>query len=426
MTAMDDSRAKPPVAVISIVVSMGLMAIGNGHQFAYVPVRLTAEGFEPWIAGAMVAALAVGSMLGCLIAGFIVRRVGHARAYAAYAAMVILGIMMIALAVQPVLWIASRFTYGVAAGGFFIVAQSWLNDATPNQWRGRVIGAFYMIYVLGIGFGGYLLRYVEIASAEAPMVSIFFTALGMLPVCLTRLPAPPPPASIAIAFRSVWNISPVGLVGMLAVGGLTMLVQGFTPVYVSNAGYDPSDVGLLILLMQFGMIGVQYPLGALSDRIDRRFVLVFACGVILGAAWIATSLDLANFALVAFVFAVWAGATESIYSVANAHANDRAEPQYYVSLSSTMLITWSVSGAVFSGMSTALTPYLGPSAFIYMAIVVAACYALFVVFRITRRDSVPSQDTGAHRQISAQAPYPAELSPQLQEEPLIDPREGIN
>lgn len=408
--------SRPPFAVISIVASMGLMAVGNGHLFAYVPVRLAAGGFEPWIAGAMVAALGVGSCIGCVLAGHVVRRVGPARAYAAFSAMVILGILMIALAVDPYLWITSRFIYGVSAAGFFIVTQSWLNDASPNEWRDRVIGAFYMIYVVGLGFGGYMLRFIDLESADAPLVSIFFTAAGMLPICLTRLPAPPPPASIAIAFRSVWNISPVGIVGMFAVGGLTMLVQGFTPVYVASEGYNQADVGLLVLLMQLGMIGVQYPLGALSDRIDRRLVLLIACALIIGSAWVASGVNLADFWMVALVFAIWAGASEGIYSVANAHANDRAEPQYYVSLSSTMLITWSVSGAVFPAIGTVLTTAFGATVFIDLVIVIAIAYALFVGLRITRRSSVPSEDTGTHQQISAQAPYPAELSPQLDED----------
>jgi len=410
------ATTRPPFAVVSIVFSMGLMAVGNGHLFAYVPVRLAAGGFEPWIASAMVAALGVGSCVGCVVAGYVVRRVGPARAYAAFSAMVILGILMIALAVNPYLWIASRLVYGVSAAGFFIVTQSWLNDASPNEWRGRVIGAFYMIYVIGIGIGGYILRFVDLESADAPLVSIFFTAAGMLPICLTRLPAPPPPASIAIAFRAVWNISPVGIVGMLAVGGLTMLVQGFTPIYVANEGYSQADVGLLVLLMQFGMIGVQFPLGALSDRVDRRYVLLLACLIIIISAWIASGLNLADFWFVALIFAIWAGASEGIYSVANAHANDRAEPQYYVSLSSTMLITWSVSGAIFPGIGTILTSTFGPTAYIDMVIVIAILYALFVLFRITRRESVPSDETVNHQQISAQAPYPAELSPQLDDD----------
>jgi len=414
MTETDHS-SRPPIAIASIILSMALLGVGNGLLFAYVPVRLSDAGFPLWVPGAVVTGLASGAIVGCLMAGWLVGRVGHARAFAFGAALIVLSVLMIALAVDEALWIGSRSLYGVASMILFVVTQSWLNDASPNHWRGKVIGAFYMIYVVAIGFGSFLLRYVSLEGADAPLLAIFFTTLGILPVSLTRLAHPPPPAAINIAIRSVWKISPVGLMGMVAVGGLALLVQGFSPIYFSDAGYAKDDVGLLMFLMQFGMIGVQYPLGAISDRMDRRIVLIVASLMVIVAAVLASRADVADFITIAVIFAVWAGATESIYSLANAHANDRAEPQYYVSLSSTMLIAWSVSGLVLPGIATALTPWLGARAFMYVAAVIALLYGVFVAYRIAQREQVAEDSAGTYRQISAQAPYPAELSPQIDE-----------
>ena len=149
----DEAVSSPPFAVASIILSMGLIAVGNGLLFAYIPVKLASEGFAPWVAGAIITAMAGGGGVGCLIVGRYVQRVGHARVFAALAAMVILSILAIALDTQPLLWIGARAVYGFAASGLFIVSQSWLNDASENRWRGRVIAIFYMTYVLGIGAG---------------------------------------------------------------------------------------------------------------------------------------------------------------------------------------------------------------------------------------------------------------------------------
>ena len=412
----DPKASRPPLAIGSIVLSMSLLAVGNGLLFAFVPVKLASAGFPPWVAGAILTALAAGGLVGCLITGPMVRRVGHARAFATLIAFIILSVLLIALGPQPVLWIASRALYGVSAAGLFIVSQSWLNDACENQWRGKVIGAFYMSYVVAIGAGAFLLRFVSLDGVQAPLLGIFFSAVAILPVSLTRLKTPPPPASVTIAVRAVWRISPVGLVGLLAVGGLTMLVQGFAPIYVTAEGYGKDDVALLMFLMQFGMIAVQYPLGALSDRVDRRLVLIAACALVIAAAGIATRMDLGAFALVVIVFALWSGATESIYAIANAHANDRADPQYYVSLSSTLLVAWSLSGLVLPAIATALTPVLGPKAFMYIAMIIALLYGAFVIYRVTRREPTPEAKTEPYQQISAQAPLSAELAPQPPEE----------
>ncbi len=412
MASGKEAGPRPPLAISSIILSMGLLALGNGLMFAYVPVKLADAGFPPWVAGAILTALAGGGLLGCLIAGPMVRRVGHARAFGSFTAFVILSVLLICLGTVPLLWIASRALYGVAASGLFIVSQSWLNDACPNDWRGKVIAVFYMVYVIAIGAGSFLLSLVSLDGLQAPLLGIFFAALAILPVGLTRLQTPPPPASVTIAVKAVWRISPVGLVGLLAVGGLTMLIQGFAPIYVTAEGYGKDEVALLLFLMQFGMIAVQYPLGALSDRIDRRFVLIAASLLVLAMAGIASRIGTDAFFWVVVVFAVWTGATESIYAIANAHANDRADPEYYVSLSSTLMIAWSVSALVLPAVATALTPVLGPKAFMTIALVIAGSYALFVLFRVIRREPTPEAETEPYQQISAQAPLTAELAPQ--------------
>ena len=395
---------------------MGLMATGNGVLFAYIPLKLAFEGFAPWVAGTMITALAGGGFGGCLLTGTLVRRVGHARVFAAFVAMVILSVLVVALGTQPVLWVLSRALYGFAMTGLFIVSQSWLNDACENEWRGKVIAAFYMTYVLAIGAGGFVLRFVSLETLQAPLLGILFAAVAILPVSLTRLRTPPPPESVTVAIAAVWRISPVGFVGLLAVGGLTMLVAGFAPIYAAAEGYSKDDIALLLFLMQFGMIGVQYPLGALSDRIDRRYVLVAASVIVVGGAAVATQMSGAALAWLILVFAVWSGATESIYAVANAHANDRAEPQYYVSLSSTLLVAWSVSGFVLPALATALTQVAGLKAFMYVAMAVAALYGAFVAYRLTCREPVPQADHEPYRPITAQVPYTAELGPQAPDE----------
>ena len=400
----------PPRAIASVILSMGLLAIGNGLLFAFIPVQLAAKGFPVWVAGAVVTSMAAGGLIACLVTGLVVHRVSHARAFATMTACVILSVLMISLGTYPLIWVAARALYGFAATGLFIISQSWLNDACANAWRGKVIAIFYMVYVVAIGTGGLILRYVPLDGATVPLLGIFFSTVALLPVCLTRLPTPPPPASIAIAVGAVWRISPVGLVGLLAVGGLTMLLQGFGPIYVASEGYSKNDVGLLVFLMQLGLIAVQYPLGSLSDRMDRRYVLIGACLLTIVAAMFALGTNPEHFVLIVLVFAVWSGATESIFSVANAHANDRADPEYYVSLSSTLLVAWSLSGLVVPAMATALTPVFGPQVFMYMAIIIAALYGGFVTLRLFRRDPIPLEDIEPYQQVSAQMPLSVELA----------------
>lgn len=402
-------RSAPPFAVSGIIFSMAMVAVGGGLMFAYIPVKLGTLGYEPAIAGWILTSLAIGGFIGCLGTGPIVKRVGHARAYMTMAAMLILSHLSLALTVDPYLWMGARVMYGLAAAGLFIISQSWLNDACPNEWRGRVMAIFYMIYVLCIGVGGFMIGFVEIETGMAPQIAVFFVTLAIIPVGLTNLKAPLPPEYVTVSFRGAWRISPVGLVGLLAVGGLTMLAQGFAPIYAQAIGFDQKQIGLLLFLMQFGMIAVQMPLGALSDRIDRRIVLVIASALVLGFSLTTSQIGELGLWTMILMFGIWAGATETIYAVANAHANDRAEPQYYVALSMTMLFAWSLSGFVIPGAASFLTEIYGPKAFMYVAMVIATSYGLFVLFRMTRREGVPIEDQETYEPRAAQVPYSPEL-----------------
>ncbi len=390
---------------------MGLLGVCNGLLFAYVPVKLAFDGFEPWVAGAILTALSVGSLTGCLSVGRVVRRVGHARVFATLAAMVTLSVLLIALGTTPILWVISRSLYGLAVTGMFIVSQSWLNDVCDNESRGRAIAVFYMTYVFALGVGGYLLSFVSLDSVEGPLLSIFFVTLAILPVSLTRLRTPPPPENVSIAIRAVWRTAPVGLIGLLTVGGLTMLAQGFAPIYAAAEKYSQDDIALLMFLMQFGMIGVQFPLGVISDHTDRRYVLIAASMIVVVSAGIATQMTGAPFMWLILVFAVWSGATESIYAIANAHTNDRADPRHYVSVSSTLMVVWSASGIVLPGLATILTQVSGPHAFMYVAIATATLYGAFVAYRLTRREPTPEEEQEPYQIVSAQAPHAIELAP---------------
>jgi MFS family permease len=405
-----DPQPATPVAVASVIVAVTFAAIGNGLMFAYIPVRLGLSGYAPAWAGLILTGLSAGGMAGCLLTGALVRRVGHARAFMAFSALIVLSNAAIGTGVDPLAWIAARALYGFAICGMFIVSQSWLNDAVSNAIRGRVMAIFYVSYIVGLGLGSWAMGLLDLSGAAAPLIGIAFTALSILPVGLTRLPQPPPPESASVAFSRAWAISPVGVAGMLAAGGLSMMISGFTPIHATASGYSQAQVATLMFAMPLGTLVFQLPFGWISDRTDRRAVLVAAALLVVAAGIAAGLLDGAALAVMVAIYMVWSGAAESIYSLSSAHANDRAGKDDLVALSSTMLFAWSVSGFIVPGIGTALTAVYGTSAFMAVAVAIAAVFCLFVVLRIVRNPPVPAAETGAFAPMTAQAPLPVELA----------------
>jgi MFS family permease len=418
--ATQGGEPTPLIAIASVIVSMSLIAVGNGLMFAYIPVRLGAEGFDPTWAGLIITGLSAGGLAGCILTGPLVRRVGHARAFMVLSALIALGNAAVGAGPHPIVWIAARALYGFAICGLFIVAQSWLNDAVANAIRGRVMAFFYVAYVAGLGVGYATLALVDIKTAEAPLIGIAFTALSILPVGLTRLAQPPAPQAASVALRRAWRISPVGVAGMLAVGGLSMAIAGFAPIHATAKGYSQGDVALLLSAMPLGTLILQIPLGWISDRTDRRYVLIGASMLALVAGIFALGFDGGTLAALVVIYIVWDGASESIYSLASAHAADRAGKGDMVALSSSMLFAWSLAGFIVPGIVTALSAVFGTQAFIYVAIVIAAVFCLFVLWRVVRIQAVPAAETGSFAPMTAQAPLPVELAfaPEEHERPL--------
>jgi len=410
---IDPEQGKPSaplIAIASVVVSMALIAVGNGLMFAYIPVRLGAEGFDPTWAGLIITGLSAGGLAGCILTGPLVRRVGHARAFMVLSALIALSNAAVGAGTHPTVWIAARALYGFSICGLFIVAQSWLNDAVANAIRGRVMAFFYVAYVAGLGVGYGTLALVDINTAEAPLVGIAFTALSILPVGMTRLAQPPAPRAASVALLRAWRISPVGVAGMLAVGGLSMAIAGFAPIHATAKGYSQADVALLLSAMPVGTLILQIPLGWISDRTDRRYVLIAASALAAGAGAFALGFDGGALAALIVIYIVWDGASESIYSLASAHAADRAGKDDMVALSSSLLFAWSLSGFIVPGIVTALSAVFGTQAFIYVAIVIATGFCLFVLWRVATTQAVPATETGSFAPMTAQAPLPVELA----------------
>ncbi|MEO4001083.1 MFS transporter [Mesorhizobium sp. CAU 1732] len=401
--------AASPLAVASVIISLALVAVGNGLMFAYIPVRLGMAGFDPTWAGGILTGLSAGGIAGCLLTGWLVRRVGHARAFMIFSALIVLSNAAVGAGVMPVVWVAARALYGFAICGMFIVAQSWLNDAVENRIRGRVMAIFYVCYIVGLGIGSYIMGWLDISGTTAPLVGIVFTALSILPIGLTRLPPPPPPESASVAFSRAWSISPVGVAGMMAVGGLSMMIAGFAPIHATASGYNQAQVATLMFAMPLGTLLFQLPFGWISDRTDRRYVLVAAALLVVIAGIAAGIFDGRSLLVMIPIYIVWSGASESIYSLSSAHANDRAGKDDLVALSSTMLFAWSVSGFFVPGIGTVLTAVYGTQAFMWVAIAIASIFCGFVMLRIARNSPVPADETGTFAPMTAQVPLPVEL-----------------
>jgi len=372
--------------VLSLIVAMTVVGLSNGLLLAYLPIRLAGMGFDPSVAGMLVAMLAVGGIIGCFVAGPLIQSLGQAKAFIAGGLLLLVSHAMTAVTADPTSWAIARVIYGIALTQLFIVSYGWINASVTNQARGTVQTLFYTSYIVALGVGGFGIAFLDVSGNMTPKVSMVLATLGLIPMLIPGLPETAVPKGFAIRPIRAWKISPVGFVGMFFVGGLTLLVQGFAPIYGQAIGFSPAQIGLMLLLMQIGIIAVQMPAGFVSDKLDRRWVLVICAVMITVFSGITSQVTGLNFYLLVAAFGLWAGATETIFSIATAQSNDHARSDEYVMLSATLTTVWSVGAFVIPAATSLLTDIMGPTAYMYVAGALALSYAVFVGVRMTMRD----------------------------------------
>jgi len=380
--------------LIPLLIAAGILLGGNGLQGTLIALRGAQEGFSPAIIGFMGTAYFGGFLLGCLAIGRIMKAVGHVRSFSALAAIASTGTLTLVLIIDPIMWSVIRFAAGFCFAGLFTVIEAWLNSGAPNQHRGRVLALYRMVDIGSVTGAQFL---IPVFGADGftifAIMSIMIT-LSLVPVSLGDRSNPTPPDDVKLDLARVFRISPLGCIGCVAVGVTNSAFRTLSPVYAEEIGMSVTDVVTFVSVGIFGGALIQYPLGYLSDRWDRRMVLlVSTCGALataLALAFFAADRPLANFVLV-FIFGSFA---MPLFSLSAAHANDRAGQGEFVVVNAALMLFYSF-GAIGGPFSASFAmERFGPGALFGFAAAVYLVFIVIILYRMGARSGVPAESRG--------------------------------
>jgi MFS family permease len=417
----------PLLAVMAILAGITIVSLGQGVFGTLVPIRLAEAGLSADKVGLVVAASAIGFLIGCLFVARVIRLVGHIRAFSAFAAASSLAGLALPWTVGLPGWFLLRLAMGFCSAGLFMIAESWLNELTPRHLRGRILTSYVVVIMLALGAGQALLTVVHTRDVLPFVLASAAFTLALIPVTLTRSRHPSVPHTIRPILGKAYRNSPVGAVGCVVVGLVAATLQGVAPIWGVQRGFDTAQIATLMAATQIGGLLCQWPLGWLSDRIDRRWVILAASGVFIVAALGSIAAGQQTPALLIVLFALWGGMAEAIYPLSVAHANDHARPQDYVSLAGTLLILWSIGSSAGPLIATLAMDRFGPDAlFAYVALLVAG-FAAFVLWRMARRGRVAAGEAEHFVGLApAGSPAPAELDPRIPPEDEVECEPGYD
>ena len=345
-------------------------------------------GYPVTVTGLVMSAYFAGFIVGTYVCPAIIRRAGHIRAFAAMASVASTMPILHALVVTPWAWGALRLLTGACVVGLYMVIESWLNQLAPNSGRGKIFAA-YMATTLGaLAFGQFLILIGDVLGFTPFALVSILLSLALVPVALTRVPEPPPVAAPRPALRRLLAVAPVGFVGALASGLLNGAFFGMGAVFAQRVGMNEAGVASFMSATIIGGALLQWPVGQLSDRRDRRLVLAGVCAgaaLLAALAFVAERFSGPMLATIAFFYG---GLAFTIYGISVAHVNDLLEPTRVLEATGTLLLLNGIGAAIGPSAAGFLMQNLGPgSLLVYFALVLSAAggYALYRYKLVARR-----------------------------------------
>lgn len=377
--------------LVPLLTAAGILLAGNGLQGTLIAVRGAEEGFPAALIGLMGTAYYLGFLCGCMMVPHLLRSVGHIRTFSALAAVAASATLLLVMVIDVWAWLLLRLLLGFCFSGLFTTVESWINAGVTNRDRARVLSLYRLIDLAVVTGSQFLLPLFGTSGFILFGLIAIMTAMSLVPVSLADRSNPSPPAAFSFSLRPLWRLSPVACVGCISIGLTNSSFRLVGPLYAQEIGLSLTSVATF---MSAGIVGgavLQYPLGALSDRTDRRIALLLAtlgaCFAGLYLSWFAGSDEWKNY-LGIFAFGAFA---LPLYSLSAAHANDHASDGDYVMVAAGLTFFFSLGAMAGPAVAALLIRYVGPQALFSYTSVVHLALVFYTLWRMRARAAVPAE-----------------------------------
>ena len=372
-----------------LLLGMAILMLGAGLQGTLLGLRATIEGFPTPVTGLVMSCYYVGYLLGTLIAPRLLRRIGHVRVFAAFAALASVAALVHASWVHPLPWGAMRLISGLCFAGIYVVAESWLNHRATRTNRGRLLAVYMLVLYVGLGAAQFLLLLASPQTAAPFMIVSALISLAMVPIVASAQQTPEPAVPHPVSYRDLYRNSPLGLVAVAVSGMISSIIFSMGPVYARLNGSGTRGVAAFMAVSILAAVLTQYPVGRLSDRMDRRTVIATVCTLATLAAGAIAALGPLPRPVFLLLAALFSGSALTLYSLAVSHVNDKLEPAQMVAASSALLLMNGMAAAAGPALTGSLIAAFGPRAYFATLATLTGALTVFDLWRKSRRGPVP-------------------------------------
>lgn len=415
------------VSIVALFTSLIFLVLGNGMLGTVVALRLEIEGYETGIAGLVLALFSVGFVLGSIYASRVVRRVGHIRAFAVFGAIAAAAALIHPLHISVPGWMVLRLVLGFCIAGLTLIVESWINARATGETRGKLLATYMLLFYMAASGGQFLIALGDPALHHLFVFAVILICCSVVPVSLTRSPAPELEDARRMKVRELWRTSQMGVAGAFLSGIAMSAFSAVGPIYALQMGLEIEQIAAFMGIAILAAMALQWPVGYLSDFISRRHVLTL---IAIAASVAAVAAGLVGGWGVLWMYASVAafyGLAACLYPVALALTHDSLEQGRVVPASATFLLTFgagTIAGPIVGGLSVT---FFGPQGLFFFIAAAVGMIVLLSIRSYATQTALPVQEqTHCYGVAPVSTPMILELDPRNEEfEPLPEAEEGL-
>lgn len=382
------------IPLIALLSGSGFLFFAGGINGLILPVRGAEEGFSAFSLGLLGTGWAVGYISGCIYAPRLVSQVGHVRSFGAMAAVASLSVLISALIISPVAWIILRSLAGFAFAGSAMIVEGWLTDKTDAKSRGTVFGTYTMVNLAASTMGQVSIAISGSIGIEIFILAGIFYSLALLPTAISASVKPTPIVEAKLDIKELWLNSPIAIVVAVFVGITNGAFGTLGAVYANDIGLSITQISFFMSAPILAGALAQIPIGYLSDRMDRRIVLIGVGVVALTADVAFVMFPVESSHQLIILAAVFGSTIFVMYPIIIAHANDHAKPGSSLKVSGGLLLMMGVGTIIGPIAAGVLMSANGPSGLFMVTMFAHVSILLFTVVRMSVRSAVDRKNKG--------------------------------
>lgn len=386
----------------ALLLGMMLLMVGNGVQGTLLGIRGSIEGFSTFELSLIMSGYFAGFLGGSRLAPRMIRRVGHVRVFAALGSFISAVLILYPVLTDPWIWMVLRVAIGFCFSGVYVTAESWLNNAASNENRGKALSLYMIVQMVGIVAAQGLLVLGDPSGFVLFVIPSVLVSIAFAPILLSVSPTPPFETAKGMGLVELFHFSPLGCVGLFLLGGVFSALFGMAAIYGTAIGLSIGEISSFISMIYIGGLVMQFPIGWMSDRMDRRVLILIVAGLGALAALIPIVMPDVYVSLLLAAFFL-GGMTNPLYALLMAYVNDFLEPDDMPAASSGLIFingVGAISGPIITGW---VMTQLGPAGFFAFIAMLLLTLVAYGGWRLTQRAALDLDEQGAFVPVSPSA-----------------------